>query len=94
LTLSPPAATVPVGTTVRWVWTGGPHRNAFEDVDAGSAVKAEPSVGVDRTLEAPGVCRSACAPITRSARREPSWWSKAAYSGDANGPNSSTGITE
>lgn len=61
-TFSPPAARVSTGTTVRWVWTGGPHQISFEDADIGSAVETEPGVRFEHTFEEPGVYRYACAP--------------------------------
>jgi len=61
-TFSPPAAVVSTGTTVRWVWTGGPHQISFEGIDAGSAVETEPGVGFEHTFEESGVYRYACAP--------------------------------
>lgn len=61
-TFSPPAAKVSTGTTVRWVWTGGPHQISFEEIDAGSAVETEPGVGFEHTFSEPGVYRYACAP--------------------------------
>ncbi|AZH24303.1 halocyanin domain-containing protein [Haloplanus aerogenes] len=61
-TFSPPAARVSTGTTVRWVWTGGPHQIAFEDADIGSAVETKPGVQFEHTFEEPGVYRYACAP--------------------------------
>lgn len=61
-TFSPPAARISAGTTVRWVWTGGPHQVAFQDIDAGSAVETEPGVRFEHTFEEPGVYRYACVP--------------------------------
>jgi halocyanin-like protein len=61
-TFSPPAARVSTGTTVRWVWTGGPHQIAFEDADVESAVETEPGVQFEYTFEETGVYRYACAP--------------------------------
>lgn len=61
-TFSPPAARVSTGTTVRWVWTGGPHQIAFEDADIGSAVETDPGVQFEHTFEEAGVYRYACAP--------------------------------
>jgi len=61
-TFSPPAARVSTGTTVRWVWTGGPHQISFEDADIGSAVETEPGVQFEHTFEESGVYRYACAP--------------------------------
>jgi halocyanin-like protein len=61
-TFSPPAARVSTGTTVRWVWTGGPHQISFEDADIGSPVETEPGVRFEHTFEETGVYRYACAP--------------------------------
>ncbi|WP_251341767.1 halocyanin domain-containing protein [Haloplanus halophilus] len=61
-TFSPPAVRVSTGTTVRWVWTGGPHAVAFEDVDVESDVHTEPGVRFEHTFAEAGVYRYACAP--------------------------------
>jgi halocyanin-like protein len=61
-TVSPPAARVSTGTTVRWVWTGGPHQISFADADIGSAVETDPGVRFEHTFEESGVYRYACAP--------------------------------
>jgi len=61
-TFSPPAARVSTGTTVRWVWTGGPHTVTFENADVGSDVRTEPGVGFEYTFDETGVYRYACAP--------------------------------
>jgi len=61
-TFSPPAARVSPGTTVRWVWTGGPHQIRFEDADVETEVHTEPGVQFEHTFEEPGVYRYACAP--------------------------------
>jgi halocyanin-like protein len=61
-TFSPPAARVSTGTTVRWVWTGGPHQISFEDADIASGVETEPGVRFEHTFEESGVYRYACAP--------------------------------
>ena len=61
-TFSPPAAKVSAGTTVRWVWTGGPHQISFEELDVESAVETKPGVQFEHTFEEPGVYRYACAP--------------------------------
>jgi halocyanin-like protein len=61
-TFSPPAARVSTGTTVRWVWTGGPHQITFQDTGIESAVATEPGVQFEHTFEERGVYRYACAP--------------------------------
>jgi halocyanin-like protein len=61
-TFSPPAAKVSPGTTVRWVWTGGPHGIGFEGIDAESAVATEPGVQFEHTFDEPGGYRYACRP--------------------------------
>jgi len=62
VTFSPPAARVSTGTTVRWVWTGGPHQIVFEDADAGSDVETSPGVQFEHTFDETGVYRYACGP--------------------------------
>jgi len=61
-TFSPPAARVSTGTTVRWVWTGGPHQIAFEDADIRSAVETNLGVRFEHMFEETGGYRYACAP--------------------------------
>ena len=61
-TFSPPAARISTGTTVRWVWTGGPHQISFEDADIESEVETDPGVRFEHTFEEAGVYRYACAP--------------------------------
>jgi halocyanin-like protein len=61
-TFSPPAAKVSPGTTVRWVWTGGPHGIGFEELEAESAVATDPGVQFEHTFDEPGVYRYACRP--------------------------------